>query len=176
MNTPEIDYINALPDVEGKNTLTQMQAGYAYWRGMGLTPAQSMRRAGYSDTKWRENETHKVIRRVIDELVEMARTKYDIDRDAVVAGIMEGINVARDQSDPSQMIKGWTELARITGVEAPERKTLEVVDKSATAKELQKLGDRALLKALGKRRLLPDLQDIEEAEFEEIEVDNDQKT
>lgn len=168
------NFLEALPDIEGKEKLTDKQAAYAYWRGMGLTPRQSMKRAGYADFKWREVELNKTVRACVEEFARQARLKYDIERDDVVAGIREAINIARDQSDPNSMIKGWTEIARITGVEAPERKQVDVnVSGKVEHHQLSQASDKQLLELLGKNRAMPELI---EGEFEEVDVHEEVRT
>lgn len=44
----------------------------------------------------------------------------------VIQGIMESIDMARMMSDPSVMIKGWTEVAKILGHYAPEVKQINI--------------------------------------------------
>ena len=49
-----------------------------------------------------------------------------IKRVDVIDGIMDGIACARMQGDSANMIKGWTEVAKILGHYAPEVKTINV--------------------------------------------------
>lgn len=49
-----------------------------------------------------------------------------IKRVDVIDGIMDGIACARMQGDAGNMIKGWTEVAKILGHYAPEVKTVNI--------------------------------------------------
>jgi hypothetical protein len=46
--------------------------------------------------------------------------KLEIDRAAVIGGMFEAIQTARIQGDAGQLIRGWIEVARLTGMDKPE--------------------------------------------------------
>lgn len=145
--------------------LTPMQNMYQYWRGYGFTPRQSAKKSGYKDLKQaiRVNEANPIIRKSIEEMASRVKVRHKVDRDAVVDGLMEALSVARERSDAKQMISGWVEIARITGVQAPEVKVMKV-EGEITQTHISQAPDAELLKILGKERTLP----IIDAEFEDI--------
>jgi hypothetical protein len=69
------------------------------------------------------------------------------------------------------MIAGWAEVAKVTGVGAPERKEV-VIEGSLTEETLGQASDAELLALLEKRRHLPLLQETEivDAEYQECEL------
>ena len=156
--------------------LNAEKRAYAYWRGVGLTPVQALKRAGmfytgnaFSNSRRAvELEADPQIRQVIDRIYEENRYRYEIDRDRVVEGLMESINVAREQSDSTAMINGWKELAKVTGVGAPERKEIVLSQTNPSTEALKQAPDDELLKLVGKERSLQLAEPIEDAEFEEI--------
>lgn len=158
-------------NVDYFDELTGLQNAYLYWRHLGFTPLQSARRAGYAAPKEsaRENERNKTLKGLLQEVEEKARVRYDVDRDRVVEGIMEALAVAREQSDPKVMLQTWVELARITGVQAPEVKKIEVQGE-VTQHHITGASDKDLLEIIGKRRELepPAL----EGDYEVLEYDD----
>lgn len=154
-------------DIVYQDGLTPQQSAYVHFRSLGLNASQSAKRAGYPENK-RINldlDRNPRIRAAIDRIREEARIRFDIDRDRVVEGIMEALSVAREQSDAKIMILAWTELARITGVQAPEVKKLEISGE-VTAHHLAQVSDKQLLTLLGKERTL-ELPPLE-GEYDEI--------
>ena len=73
--------------------------------------------------------------------------KLELDREKVLAGLLEAVDVARVQGDPGAMIAGWREIGKMLGYYAPERAVK--VDISIAAKraidELETLPDAELL-------------------------------
>ncbi len=157
-------------NVDYFDELTSLQNAYVYWRHLGFTPLQSARRAGYSSPKEssRENERNKTLKGILQQVEEEARVRYDVDRDRVIEGIMEALSVAREQSDPKVMLQAWVETARITGVQAPEVKKIEVQGE-VTQHHITDASDKDLLEILGKRREL-ELPALE-ADYEVLEHD-----
>ncbi len=49
-----------------------------------------------------------------------------IERQDVIAGLLEGIAIARDRCDGATMIRGWSEIGRMLGFYSPERRQVEV--------------------------------------------------
>ena len=155
---------------------TNEERAYIYWRGCGLTPAQSLRRSGFPalistfhrTARINELEANPKIREAIGQIFEQNRVRYDIDRDRVVEGLLEAINVAREQSDSTAMINGWKELSKVTGVGAPERKEIVLSQTNPSTEALKQAPDDELLKLVGKERSLQLTGPIEDAEYEVI--------
>ena len=150
--------------------LTPQQGRFAYWRSFGMTPTQAAKRAGYTrpSEALRTLESIPKVRELIKRLANEARVRYDVDRDRVVEGLMEALNVAREQSDARTMIQAWSELARITGVQAPEVKRVELVGE-VTQHHLMTVSDKELLAMVGKDREL----DALEGEYEDVKEDSE---
>jgi hypothetical protein len=94
-----------------------------------------------------------------------ARVRYDLDRDHVVAGLMEALSVAREQSDAKVMIQAWIELARITGVQAPEVKEIRHTG-TVDVNHMRRMNDSELLEVVGRKRELTIEADYEVVEDE----------
>ncbi len=68
-----------------------------------------------------------------------------VTRAAVLQGFEEAIEVARLRSDPSAMIAGWREIAKMCGYYAPERKQVQLsVDARVQRNELERMTDAEL--------------------------------
>jgi hypothetical protein len=65
------------------------------------------------------------------------------------------------------MIMGWTEVAKVTGVGAPERTEISITETSVTSESLGLASNEELLALLDKRRALPD-PGIEDADFVDL--------
>jgi len=152
-------------------------SSYIYWRSMGLNPDKAGHRACKSiDPVQRRSwilalERRPEIQEAIQHQTNRATMKLTIEREHVVEGLLEAINVAREQSDPKSMISGWSEVAKIAGVSA-ESKVQEQPTATLTDSDMAKVSDQVLLKLLGKQRALPpinmDVDTIEDAVFTDV--------
>jgi hypothetical protein len=69
-----------------------------------------------------------------------------IKRLDVVEGLMDGISMARMQGDSGNVIKGWTEIAKILGHYAPEVKKIELsISQERLRSKFEALNDEELL-------------------------------
>jgi hypothetical protein len=62
---------------------------------------------------------HPGVQAALEVELQANRERYNIDRDVVVNGLMEAISIARDRADPTAMIMGWKEVARVALPDAP---------------------------------------------------------
>lgn len=53
-------------------------------------------------------------------------TRLSLQRENVLAGLLEAIDQAREQGNPAAMIRGWSEIAKLMGLYAVETKRVEV--------------------------------------------------
>lgn len=73
--------------------------------------------------------------------------RLELDRERVLDGLLEAVEIARAGRDAGAMIRAWAEIARLSGFYAPERRTVEVVAKSGRLlDQLETMSDAALLK------------------------------
>jgi hypothetical protein len=155
--------LTTLPPVcRHDSRLGDQERQYVYWRGVGCTPQQAVARSYTSFTSDRarhnkalELESRPYIREALDRIFKENRTRYEIDRDTVINGLMEAINVAREQSDSQNMIAGWREVAKVMGLNAPERREIKLTSGDPTPDEIRIISDVDLLKLAGVSRALP---------------------
>jgi hypothetical protein len=87
-----------------------------------------------------------------------------MSRKDVLKGILEAIELAKDQRQPSSMIAGWKEVGRMCGFYEPERREITLsVDKKEFIRDLKNMSTQQLLEAAALR------EDTIEGDFEVVE-------
>ena len=122
-----------------RSELTENQAAYvdAVLTGQPVTAAVT------NPTLTARSETVKAeLARARAELADLTTLK----RVDVIEGILDGINVARTMADGGNIIRGWTEIAKILGHYAPEVKTVNLnINQQRARSKLESLTDEELL-------------------------------
>ena len=97
---------------------------------------------------------------------EIARARQEIEnlttlkRIDVIEGILDGINTAKFMSDAGNIIRGWTEIAKILGHYAPEVKKVEVtVGQARLRSQFEMMSDEELL-AISEGKIVVDQGNI----------------
>ena len=110
-------------------------------------------RAGYSPRTARQQAYELLTRPDIAEAVRAGEAEIAADarvtRSAVLTGLQEAIDIARVRSDPSAMIAGWREIAKMCGYYAPERKQIALrSDRDPLRTQYEAMSDAELLAVL----------------------------
>lgn len=114
---------------------------------------QAAIRAGYSESGARVT-AHRLLTNVAIHGAIQARqaadaTRLSIQREDVLKGLLQAVDQAREQSNPMAMIRGWSEIAKLMGLAAPERVKVDVnVAGSLEMGRLNQLSDAELLKII----------------------------
>lgn len=108
----------------GPSKLTEKQSAFVDGVLTGKSRNASAIAAGYRDSTIPDSS--ETVRAEIALAREKLTDLTQIKRVDVIDGIMDGIACARMQGDAANMIKGWTEVAKILGHYAPEVKTLNI--------------------------------------------------
>lgn len=99
--------------------------------------SEAARRAGYSEKTAGAIATENLQKPVILEAIQAARARlaadYEVTRQGVIGGILEAIEMARQMADPSAMLTGYRDLARMCGFNEPEVTRVAVVDTASAA-------------------------------------------
>jgi phage terminase small subunit len=75
--------------------------------------------------------------------------ELELTREKVMRGLLEAVEIARLQADPAALVKAWSELARLCGFYAPERKQVEVsVSAKRMVDQFEAMSDKELLQIL----------------------------
>ena len=92
--------------------------------------AGAARRAGYSPRSARVNGPRMLSNAAVREALAAGQQaeaeRLQLDRQRVLAGLMEAVATARAHGDPGAMIRAWAEIGRLMGFYAPERRAVEV--------------------------------------------------
>lgn len=100
--------------------------------------------AGYPNSS--APDSSELIRLEIAQAREKLTDLTTIKRVDVIDGILDGIACARMQGDAGNMIKGWTEVAKILGHYAPEVKTINVnMNQQRMRSKFEAMSDEELL-------------------------------
>ena len=86
--------------------------------------AAAARAAGYRERSARqigfENLTKHDIQAAIQARQQALAVRLEIDRATVIAAVLGAIKTAQEQGAPATIIRGWVEIAKITGLDKPE--------------------------------------------------------
>ncbi len=105
-----------------RSKLTEQQQVYVDERMTGKSKNAAAKTAGYPHAQ--APEKSEAVKREIAIAREKLTDLTQIKRVDVIDGIMDGIAMARMQADAANVIKGWTEVAKILGHYAPEVKAV----------------------------------------------------
>jgi phage terminase small subunit len=91
-----------------------------------LNASRAAREAGYAATSGADAVTgHRLLRnakarRAIEALQQAKAEELQLDRNAIIRAVLGAIDVAQEQGVPATVIRGWVEIAKITGLDKPE--------------------------------------------------------
>jgi len=140
------------------SALTPKQSAFVDGVLTGKSRNASALAAGYPNSS--APDLSEAIRAEIAQAREKLTDLTTIKRVDVIDGILDGIACARMQGDAGNMIKGWTEVAKILGHYAPEVKTINVnMNQQRMRSKFEAMSDEELL-AL-QMAPSPDVTDVE---------------
>lgn len=106
------------------HTLTLKQARFCDEYVVSGNAADAARRAGYPGQSARqvgfENLTKPDIKAAIEGRRRIFEKRLELRREDVIQAILGAIQTAQQQGNPATMIRGWAEIAKITGLDKPE--------------------------------------------------------
>lgn len=146
------------------NALSEEQKKFIYFLDVvGVSVVRACELAGittYEGNKMLTDPDVEHQRRVQKDLM---RHKAGFTREDVTEGIHDAIQQARLLADPMAQIRGWTEIARINGLDAPKKVEVDVkvTDANAPVEQLRRLSTTELAK-------LVDEGGIIDADFYEV--------
>ncbi len=72
--------------------------------------------------------------------------EYELDKHRVIAELLDAVAVAKNNLDAGNIIRGWTEIAKILGINTPEIQKIEIKAESAAARaQFEAMSDEELL-------------------------------
>ena len=127
-----------------RSKVTDQQAKYVEGVLAGKPKTRAAVDAGYRDAQL--VETSETVKRELALAREQMTDLSKITRLTTIDGILDGIALARMQGDAGNVIKGWTEIAKIQGHYAPEVKTINVnMNSQRLRSKFEALSDEELL-------------------------------
>lgn len=136
---------------------------------MGMEVRPAMLAAGYTEEAARIRTLNKkpYVREALAKVYEENRAKAQVTRDEVLTGFREAINDAKLAGEPATQIKGWTEIGKMCGFYAPEKKELRFTgNMTALEDRLAGMSTEELLELAGQ-----DTLDVLEGECEHVSDD-----
>lgn len=141
-----------------------MKAKFVEGVMMGMSERDAHKRAGYKPsesglTKLKKNPW---IQEQLQNMVEHVVQRGRVTRNKVEGIVLEAVDIARMKAEPGDMIRGASELNKMHGYYAPEKKEISL-EGHIEVQQIEALSDTELLELLG------DEPDAIEAEFERID-------
>jgi len=137
--------------MRNSSNLTEKQLRWVDEYLLDSNAAAAARRCGYSAKCARsighENLTKPDVLTLLAQKRATLANDLQITRQGVINGILEGIQIARDDRLPAVMIRGYSELARMLGYFEPEVRRVEVSAGDGLT-HLERLSDSELRKII----------------------------
>ncbi len=114
----------------------------------GMTQTAALEYAGYACPNGSRGVfSNPPVKKAITERFRHAEAHLKLNREIVLDGMMEAIEMAKIQADPEVMIQGWREVGRMCGYYAPEVKKIQMdVTHKRLMSQFETLSDEELLK------------------------------
>lgn len=149
--------------------LTVPQRTYVQARCAGNNIKTSANLAGCGERYGYELERNPKIVAVMRAINKQAFKSLALTREDVLAGFMDAVNSA---ASSTELTAAWREIGRVIGAYEPE---VVVVKTDPTPEQLRMMSERELVQLAGEDAFdLPALIDAEDAEFEELLVEDDE--
>lgn len=152
LSAPSVNHALDLLDPRERRYVLQVTMGR-------LSAAAAANDAGYKNAP--QNKKVLAAMRIIQ--TEMAKV-LNVDLDFIQRGIFEAVEIARSNADPGNMIAGYREMGKLTGLYV-EKKEINVNVKYLTEEELQDLSEEELDMLIAKADAI-ELTKNERGEFE----------
>ena len=112
-----------------------------------MSEAALCREAGIKQqdlSRWKR--TSPQFKRAMDQEYRRSQLAANMNRKTVVRGMLKAVEIAEDMRQPSSMITGWKEIARMCGYYEPERREILLsVESRDLMKQIQTLPKEKLL-------------------------------
>lgn len=107
--------------------LTPRQQRFVAEFAISGNAADAARRAGYSERCAKVTGCRLLTKANLQSAITAKRQGYaaqiDVRRDDVIAGLFTGIAEAQRKADAGNLIRGWVEVAKLTGLDKPDAKS-----------------------------------------------------
>ena len=143
-----------MPDDTGK--LSHRQEKFVEHYSLCGNAAEAARLAGYSARSAKVQACRLTNdNRVIAEIAKRRRAyqqELQITKDDVVVGLLNAIQLAKEQQNPSAMISGFSQVAKLCGFYEPDVSRIEISDESLRLRhQFAAMSDDELLAVIARR-------------------------
>lgn len=129
--------------MEAFTKLTPRQAKFVREFVAGGNASEAARRAGYSERTAGAIATENLQKPLVLEAIQALQAenaeRWQVTRRGVIEGVLGAIEMARAAGDPSAMLAGYRDLARMCGFNEPEARRVEVVTPAGASALLARL-------------------------------------
>lgn len=157
--------------------LTEMQRQFVKYHASGMNVTQSLLAAGFKNAQG----THSRITNhpAVQKALAIERQKYEeasqMSRKKVVDGLLEAIEMAKLVSEPSSMVAGWREIAKLCGYYAPVTKHVAIsLSAQGFESRLKQLSDDELAKLAQGETIEGEIVTVEDGNSAEDDEDEAQ--
>jgi len=105
-----------------KQNATKKQQSLITLLEQGKTPAEAVKGAGYASSNQGQSLSSPVVKKALAAIEQNTQQLTSLTREDVIEGFLSAILMAENQEDPGTMLKGWSEIARLHGFYAAEKK------------------------------------------------------
>lgn len=103
--------------LQHQNALTREEAEFVrFYAVEGMTASAAAKMAGIEGVQGSSVLQRAVVRTAVQDAFAENAKRLDVGRDDVLRGMKEAIDMARTIGDPTAMIRGWSEVGKITGL------------------------------------------------------------
>lgn len=88
----------------------------------GKPPAEAFKLAGYAGNNQTNVMSHPIVQKALEAIEGNTQQLTSLTREDVIEGMLSAILMAEALEDPPTMIKGWSEIAKLHGYYAAEKK------------------------------------------------------
>jgi hypothetical protein len=130
-----------------RSQVTELQAKFVEAKLEGLNDSAAGLKAGATSPSGGNSLAKSTtVRQQLETARRWLTDTTQIKRLDVIEGVIDGIEMARMQGDSGNVIRGWTEVAKILGHYAPEVKRVELsIGQARMRSKFEALSDEELL-------------------------------
>lgn len=149
--SPNTGTLAALAEANPDRPLTSKMKEFVKLWAQGETILSAAIRAGYNDGGTYAYRLAKdpAILKIYHREKEAYAAAVGMTRQKVMEGLLEAVEMAKIQADPTAMIAGWREVGKMCGYYEPVKKQIDVnITGNVVMQRLNKLSDAELLKLI----------------------------
>lgn len=153
--------------LQHQTSLTREEAEFVrYYAVEGMTASAAAKMAGMEAKQGAAMLHRECIRAAVQEAFAENAQRLDVGRDDILRGFKEAIDMARTLGDPTSMIRGWSEIAKVTGQYVTKAELNITTNEVSSNSDLKKLSTQDLADLVtGKKQF----SDVLEGEFSVVE-------